>query len=96
MAQCEAISDPKSVWPHFCPSLPAAFLYAILFGATTIAHFVQMFVHRKPYSWVIVFSGGLQTATYILRILSIKNVENTGLYSDWFILMMVSRSTRAQ
>ena len=90
MTQCKAITDPNSQWQHFCPSIPAAYLYAVLFASTTIAHFVQMFLHRKPYTWVVVASGGLQTAAYVLRILSIENPANSGYYSYWFILMMVS------
>lgn len=90
MAQCAAISDPKSQWQHFCPNLPAAYLYTVFFGLTSLAHIVQMFVHRKPYSWVISASGLLQTAAYVLRVLSIQNVENSNYYSYWFILMMVA------
>lgn len=87
---CPAVDNPVTIWPHMCPSLGAAYLYAVLFGLTTIAHVVQMFQTRKPYCWVIAFSGGLQTAAYILRIISIKDVTNTNIYSDWFILMMVA------
>ena len=73
-----------------CPNLPAAYLFAILFCATTIAHIIQAIAHRKPYTWVIAFSGALQTTAYVFRVLSIKYVENTTYYSNWFSLMMVS------
>lgn len=89
--QCEAITNPDSIWPPFCPNIAAAYAFAALFGIITIAHFVQMFYHRKPYSWVITFSAGLQTATYVLRVLSIMKPANEGFYSYWFILMMVSQ-----
>ena len=73
-----------------CPNLPAAYLFTVLFGLTTLAHFIQMFVHRKPYCWVIVVSGGLQTAAYVFRVMSIQDVTDSTWYSNWFILMMVA------
>ncbi|KAK5126802.1 hypothetical protein LTR85_009736 [Meristemomyces frigidus] len=88
--QCPAITDPNTTWPAMCPNLGAAYAYAVFFGVTTIAHVVQMFWTRKPYCWVIAVSAALQTAAYILRILSIKQVTNSGIYSIWFILMMVA------
>ena len=89
---CPAIENPDSIWPSFCPSLIASAFFAGLFGLITGAHLVQMFYHRKAYSWVIMFSAALQCITYILRTLSIKKPDIETLYSDWFILMMVSRS----
>ncbi|KAK5164516.1 uncharacterized protein LTR77_009722 [Saxophila tyrrhenica] len=68
----------------------AAYLYTVLFGITTIAHAVQMFLHRKPYSFVITFSGALQTAAYVLRVLSIQNPASVGFYTYWFVIMMVA------
>ena len=49
-----------------------------------------MIVYRKPYAWVITASGGIQTAVYVLRVLSIQNVTNGNYYTYWFILMMVA------
>lgn len=89
MAQCKALADPDSLW-SFCPSLPAAYLFAVLFGLITTIHIVQSIVHRKFYSIVVIISAGMQTATYVLRVLSINDVSNEGFYSYWFILMMVA------
>lgn len=86
----KAISDPKSVWPRYCPSVVAAYIFAVLFGLGTITHVVQAIIHRKPYSLVILISSLMQTGNFVVRILSIGNVENKTLYSDWFILMMVA------
>lgn len=87
--QCEAVTNPDSLWPDFCPNIGAAYAFAVLFALITVAHFVQMIVHRKLYSLVIAISALLQTATYVLRVLSIKNVTSSWMYSSWFILMMV-------
>lgn len=85
-----AVTDPKSDW-KLCPNIGAAYLYAVLFALTTVAHVVQMFWHRKWYSWVIIVSGVLQVAAYVLRVLSIQNIENTQFYTYWFVFMLVSR-----
>lgn len=87
---CPAIDNPDSIWPPFCPNIIPSALFAALFGVITLAHLVQMFYHRKGYSWVILFSAALQTAVYVLRTLSIRMPDEEQLYSDWFILMMVS------
>jgi len=91
MATCEAITNPNTVWPPMCPNIAAAYFYAVLFGLVFITHIVQMFWSRKPYCWVICVSAGMQTAAYILRVLSIQHVTNANYYTYWFILMMVSQ-----
>ena len=90
MGRCPAQADSKSAWPGFCPNSGAAYLFAVLFALTLIAHIVQSIIYRKGYAWVIAMGALWQTACYIFRILSIKHVENVGLYSAWFILMLVS------
>jgi hypothetical protein len=63
-----------------CPNLDAAYLYTVFFGLTTLAHIVQMFLHRKWFSWVIVASGVLQTGAYVLRTFSVRYVTNSNFY----------------
>ena len=87
MAKCNAITDPNSIWT-FCPNVGAAYLFAALFGLITIAHVVQAIAYRKLYSLVIIISAALQTATYVLRILSIQHVTNDQFYTYWFVFMM--------
>ncbi|OQO14875.1 hypothetical protein B0A48_00257 [Cryoendolithus antarcticus] len=83
------LADPNIDW-SFCPNIGAAYLYVILFALTTLAHIVQMIHTRKWYSWVIVVSGGMQTAAYILRILAIQQPRNDSIYSTMFVLLMVA------
>jgi hypothetical protein len=78
------------MWPAYCPSVVAAYIFAVLFGLGTIAHIVQAIIHRKPYSLVIIISSLMPTGNFVVRISSIGNVENKTLYSDWFILMIVA------
>ncbi|KAL5333718.1 RTA1 like protein-domain-containing protein [Aspergillus crustosus] len=89
MTQCKALTTPNTLW-DFCPSLPASYLFVVLFGLTTLAHIVQAILHRKFYCWVIATSGAVQTVTYIFRVLSILNPANDTFYSVWFILMLIA------
>lgn len=89
MGSCPAQTDPNTVWPGFCPNSGAAYLFAILFALTLIAHIAQAIIYRKGYSWVIAMGALWQTACYIVRILSIKHVANDTYYSVWFTLMLV-------
>ncbi|KAJ5231832.1 uncharacterized protein N7469_006420 [Penicillium citrinum] len=74
----------------FCPSVAASYLFAVLFGLTTLAHITQAIVHRKFYCWVIVVSGVMQTVTYVFRALSILHVTSYSYYAIWFILILVA------
>jgi hypothetical protein len=84
-----ALSTPDTMW-SFCPNVGAAYAFAVFFALTTIAHFIQAIVHRKPYCWVIVASGAAQTIAYVLRILSILNPTSFGYYAGWFVLILIA------
>ena len=73
-----------------CPSLGAAYFFAVLFAATTIAHIAQGIIYRKGYSWVVAMSALWQTVAYISRVLSIQYVDNNAWYSVWFILILLA------
>lgn len=85
-----ALADPDKTDWSFCPNIGAAYLFAVIFGLTTIAHIAQSVIHRKFYCWVIAMSGLWQTANYVFRILSIKNPNTDSWYEYWFVLMLVS------
>ena len=89
-SHCPAKDDPKSEWPALCPAIGPAYLYAVFFGLTSLAHLAQAVIYRKGYSWVLTMSGLWQTAAYIFRIISIKNVDSLGAYSAWFILILLA------
>lgn len=89
MATCRTVVYPDSIW-DFCANLPAAILFTVLFGLTTIAHIAQAVIYKKIYSTVIILAGATQAAAYALRSLSIANPSNETFYTLWFILLMVS------
>lgn len=89
-ASCAAKDDPDSVWPHFCPSKAAAYLYAILFGLTLLAHIVQAIIYRKGYSWVIAMGALWEVGCYIFRIQSINQPTKESWYTAWFVLILLA------
>lgn len=82
---------------EFCPSIPAAILFLVLFALTTTAHLSQAIYYKKPYCWVIVGSGLLQTVNYLIRVIKIMILPNSeGPYAAWFVLILVCRYRFAQ
>jgi len=87
-SHCPAKDDPNTNW-SFCPSSAAAYLYAILFGFTLVAHIAQGIIYRKGYSWVVAMGALWQTMCYAFRIVSIEKPTVSAWYSAWFILILV-------
>ncbi|MCJ1467018.1 hypothetical protein MMC07_005640 [Pseudocyphellaria aurata] len=85
-----ALADEKNTQWNFCPSVGAAYLFAILFALTTCGHVAQAIIHRKGYSWVIIVSALLQTMTYVFRIVSINNPTSSAPAIAWFILILIA------
>ncbi|KAJ7185340.1 RTA1 like protein-domain-containing protein [Mycena filopes] len=73
----------------YCPSFPAAVLFAILFGITTIVHLIQAVHYRKAFCWVIVMAGIWETTGLTLRVLSVLNTTSLvfGIPSQLLILL---------
>jgi len=88
-SHCPAKDEPNSNW-SFCPNTAAAYLFAVLFGLTLVAHIAQGIIYRKGFSWVIAMAALWQTACYAFRIVSINQPTNSAWCSAWFILILVS------
>lgn len=84
-----ALADEENTAWSFCPNLGAAIFFSVIFGLTTVTHVAQAISYRKGYSWVIITSALLQTATYAIRAASIQNPTKDILYTAWFILILV-------
>ncbi|KAH8698854.1 RTA1 like protein-domain-containing protein [Talaromyces proteolyticus] len=87
--KCTALTTPDTVW-SFCPSIAGAYIMMVAFALTLAAHIFQAFYHRKWYCFVVIMAAIWQTGSYIFRILSIHNPASEGLYSLWFILLLVA------
>ncbi|KAF9530893.1 RTA1 like protein-domain-containing protein [Crepidotus variabilis] len=77
-AQCLDPHNQNAVF-LYCPSIPAAILFAVLFGLLTIAHLTQSIVFRKRFCWVIIMGGIWETTGFVFRVLTILHQGNSTL-----------------
>jgi hypothetical protein len=82
------VPEDQQLW-IYCPSKAGAYVMTIVFALTTFAHIAQAFIHRKPYTMVIIIAGILQTLSYIMRIFSIENPTSLGFYAISLVLVLV-------
>jgi hypothetical protein len=72
---CYPPSNPKAQW-LYCPSYAGAITFSALFGLTTLAHLVQAFYHRKPFTWVLIMGAAWEVIGYVTRTLSVRDQLN--------------------
>lgn len=82
------VPEDQQLWAY-CPSKAGAYVMAMVFALTTVAHIAQAFIHKKPYTVVIIIAGILQTLSYIMRILSIENPVSLGYFATSLVLILV-------
>ncbi|KAJ7139035.1 RTA1 like protein-domain-containing protein [Mycena epipterygia] len=73
----------------YCPSFPAAVLFSVLFGLTTLAHIIQAIHYRKKFCWVVIMAGGWETAGLVLRVFSVLHTTSPafGIPSQLLVLL---------
>ncbi|KAF3931086.1 hypothetical protein ABW20_dc0106617 [Dactylellina cionopaga] len=82
--------DSKSTF-LYCPSLPAAALFAGIFGLSTLIHIFQAFYHHKVrLSWVIVLGAAWETIAFGLRAAATQNPVSDALGIPSSILIYLS------
>jgi hypothetical protein len=70
-----APNDSQNQW-IFCPSIPGAIAGLALFSIITLGHFVQAFMYRKRFCWVICMATSWETAGFVFRVLGAKDPRN--------------------
>lgn len=86
---CHAGTGPNDIW-SYCPSIAAAILFTVLFGATSLAHVVQAILYRKPFACVLIMGALWETGGYIFRITSIYNQLSSGLFTGQLLLILLA------
>ncbi|KAJ7226284.1 RTA1 like protein-domain-containing protein [Mycena rebaudengoi] len=73
----------------YCPSFPAAIVFAVLFALTTIVHLIQAIHYRKKFCWVLIMAGIWETAGLTFRVLSVLHPtsQTFGFPSQLLILL---------
>ncbi|KAJ5734846.1 hypothetical protein N7533_013249 [Penicillium manginii] len=91
MPTCDpAIFQNPNVYWSYCPSEPAAILFAVLFGLTTCVHIFQTYQYRMRNAWIISMGASLETISYILRLVCIHQVDLSHVYEAQFILILIA------
>ncbi|KFZ10962.1 hypothetical protein V501_04960 [Pseudogymnoascus sp. VKM F-4519 (FW-2642)] len=95
--------DPDAQWPY-CPSYAGAITFTALFGAVTLAHYIQAFTYRKRFCWVVCMASTWETLGFAFRIMGARNPRASGwpvasqmlvllapLWINAFVYMVVGR-----
>jgi hypothetical protein len=89
MGHCIPLTDPSNQW-SYCPSIPAAVVFAILFLLTFLAHIYQAFRHRKAFCWVIIMGALSETCAFALRIISANKPTHKASFDASFLLILLA------
>ncbi|KAF8847501.1 hypothetical protein BDZ45DRAFT_709653 [Acephala macrosclerotiorum] len=89
MGTCTATTTPDTTW-QFCPSIAASDLFIFLFGITTLFHIYQGIKTRKWYTLAVIMGALWETFAFVGRTLSINQPASEGLYTLWFVLILVA------
>ncbi|KAL2840670.1 RTA1 like protein-domain-containing protein [Aspergillus pseudoustus] len=71
-------------------SFPAAILFAVLFGLTTLVHIIQAFVYKKRYSWVVIMGSAWELGAFIMRSLFAQHQNNEAYNTVFTILFLLA------
>ena len=89
MGHCIPLTDPSNQW-SYCPSIPAAIIFALLFCITLLIHTYQAIRHRKAFCWVIIVGALSETCAFALRILSARKPTHKASYDASFLLILLA------
>jgi hypothetical protein len=84
-----ALDDSNNQW-NYCPSVPLAAIFAILFAITLLCHLFQVLRHRQAFCWVIILGALSETCAFAFRVLSAKNPTHKGSYDASFLLVLLA------
>jgi len=85
----QALTDPDNQW-SYCPSVPLALVFFVLFALTSLMHFIQAIKYRKAFCWVIIMGGLWETLSFAARVISARNPTQKGSYDASFLLVLLA------
>jgi hypothetical protein len=84
-----AANDPDNNWTY-CASIPAAAIFAVLFGITTIVHIYQAHHYQKTFCSVLIMGAIWETAAYIIRPIAILKPTKQAWFDPQFLLILLA------
>lgn len=82
-------SNPSNYWAY-CPSLPAAIVFAVLLGIATATHAAQVYHHRAWTATILTIAGAIETCALLLRTDAIRSLSSTGVFKAQYVLILVA------
>ncbi|KAL2847535.1 RTA1 like protein-domain-containing protein [Aspergillus pseudoustus] len=86
MAKCVAPED--SGWT-FCPNLPAAVLFTVLYGLCIFIHLFLAIKTRKKFCWVIIMGSAWLTVGFALRAKAAHHISGIGDFIPQSIIIFL-------
>ncbi|RAH72396.1 RTA1 domain-containing protein [Aspergillus aculeatinus CBS 121060] len=88
MAQLKPLEGGYYLWTYL-PSIPAAAIFAVLFGLVACYLFFKLFQTRAWYNISFSIGGIFEIVGYIVRILNYSNTASIGLYAIQSVLILL-------
>ncbi|RAL15397.1 RTA1 domain-containing protein [Aspergillus homomorphus CBS 101889] len=88
MAQLKPLEGGYYLWTYL-PSIPAAAIFAVLFGLVTSYLSFKLFQTRAWYNISFSIGGIFEVVGYIIRILNYFNTASVGLYAIQSVLILL-------
>ncbi|PYH45455.1 RTA1 domain-containing protein [Aspergillus saccharolyticus JOP 1030-1] len=88
MAQLKPLEGGYYLWTYL-PSVPAAALFAVLFGLVTCYLLFKLFQTRAWYNTSFTIGGIFEIVGYTVRILNYSNTASVGLYAIQSVLILL-------
>ncbi|EPS29314.1 putative lipid transporter atnI [Penicillium oxalicum] len=73
---------------YYVPSFAAAVLFCVLFGMSTLLHFIQSLIHKKAYMWVLIMGAAWEALAFVFRTLQTRH-QNNGDWDTLFTLFFL-------
>ncbi|KAL3483990.1 RTA1 like protein-domain-containing protein [Aspergillus germanicus] len=86
MAQC--VAPEESGWT-FCPNLPAAILFTVLYGLCIFIHLLLAIRTRKKFCWVIIMGSAWLTVGFALRAKAADHISGIGDFIPQSIIIFL-------
>ncbi|RDW57700.1 hypothetical protein BP5796_12501 [Coleophoma crateriformis] len=75
---------------NYCPSLPAAILFTVLYGLAVIGHIFLAYKYRKPFCWVLIMGGTWEFISILTRVVLIFSPYNQPLSNVSFVFLVLA------
>jgi RTA1 like protein len=88
-AVCLPTSDKDNQW-KYCPNVPVAVVFFVLFLLITLFHVYQAIRWRKLFALVIILGALMETLSFASRVASAHKPTEKGIYDASFLLLILA------